>query len=253
MIYTIQKIYFLKNVLVKFLSKSLLKISGQLNNFSELLIKLSTIIYPFRSINNIDHLIKKLLPSILNKSTFFIEVGANDGITQSNTFFLEKIYNARGLLIEPSQSNFEKCLSNRAKDNLYENCALVDSEYDDEYIDLIYSDLMTITSKDSLRDTTKHLKKSRAYSDKPNYSFSAKAYTLSKILDKYKIKIVDFLSLDVEGFELSVLKGIDFDKHHIRNILVETENYTLISSFLNDKGFVLVKKLTNHDYLFSFK
>jgi len=242
-----------ENFLTELLSKTLIKISNILNNFSNIIVKISTLIHPYRSINNIDYLIKKYLPSILNNSTFFIEVGANDGLTQSNTFFLEKLYQAKGLLIEPSQSNFEKCLSNRSKENFFENCALVDYQYQDKYIDLIFSNLMTITSKDSLRDTSKQIKKSRNYFNKTNYSFTAKASTLSDLLDKYKIKCVDFLSLDVEGFELSALKGINFEKHKIKHILIETDEYALIGDFLISKGFALVKKLTKHDYLFSLK
>ena len=48
-------------------------------------------VYPFTSINDLDRQISILLPNLLNSKTFYIEVGANDGITQSNTFFLKKI------------------------------------------------------------------------------------------------------------------------------------------------------------------
>ena len=41
----------------------------------------------------------------------FIEVGANDGITYSNTYFLEKFRQWKGICIEPHPGAFEKlCL-----------------------------------------------------------------------------------------------------------------------------------------------
>ena len=68
------------------------KISDLLYDFSIFFKKQSSYIDPFTSINDLDKQISILLPDLLNSKTFYIEVGANDGITQSNTFFLEKKY-----------------------------------------------------------------------------------------------------------------------------------------------------------------
>lgn len=69
---------------------------------------------PWQGSNHVDQIISELLPSLLSEKTFFIEAGANDGITNSNTYFLEKRFGATGMLIEPSASNFEKCYRNRS-------------------------------------------------------------------------------------------------------------------------------------------
>ena len=66
------------------------QLSSFLHDFALFLKKQSSSIYPFTSINDLDKQISILLPTLLNSKTFYIEVGANDGITQSNTFFLEK-------------------------------------------------------------------------------------------------------------------------------------------------------------------
>ena len=61
-----------------------------------------------------------------------------------------------------------------------------------------------------------------------NISFGAQAKPLSRILDEAgSPKSIDFLSLDVEGAELEVLKGIDFDKYCIRYMLVECRDLEL--------------------------
>ena len=56
---------------------------------------------------------KKMLKYINYKNGVFIEVGANDGLTQSNTAYFEKNLNWTGLLIEPNNKQFLKCKENR--------------------------------------------------------------------------------------------------------------------------------------------
>ena len=48
------------------------------------------------------------------KNGFYIEVGAHDGQYQSNTIDLEKNLNWNGLLIEPNNAIFKKCMNNRS-------------------------------------------------------------------------------------------------------------------------------------------
>ena len=45
--------------------------------------------------------------------------------------------------------------------------------------------------------------------------------TLSSILDSSPYKSIDVLSIDVEGSELKVLKGLNFDKYKPKLIIVE--------------------------------
>ena len=55
----------------------------------------------------------KMLNYLNFDNGFYIECGANDGITQSNTYKLEKDKNWKGLLIEPSLFAYQKCVNNR--------------------------------------------------------------------------------------------------------------------------------------------
>ena len=50
---------------------------------------------------------KKLLKYLNYNNGFFIELGANDGLRQSNTYYLEKNLGWRGILIEPEKKNFD--------------------------------------------------------------------------------------------------------------------------------------------------
>jgi hypothetical protein len=44
---------------------------------------------------------------------YFIEIGALNGITLSNTYLLEKNFEWKGICIEPSHDEYEKLVNNR--------------------------------------------------------------------------------------------------------------------------------------------
>lgn len=236
------------------------KISDLLYDLSIFFKKKSTFIYPYTSINNLDKQISILLPNLLNNKTFYIEVGANDGITQSNTFFLEKKYKAKGMLIEASPSLYEKCFLYRSKQNIIENYALVSPAYKKKFIKLIFGNLFT-TQTISKKNSLDHAKKGvirklpiRKLLGLPRdqvYNFFAPATTLDSLIEKHSINIVDLLSLDVEGSELSILEGCCLEKGHIKNILIETSDYKTINDYLMSFGYSLIKKLSVHDYLYT--
>src|SRR5207248_779915 len=74
---------------------------------------------------------------------FFVEAGANDGLTYSNSLYFEKYHNWTGLLIEPISDLAQKCKQDRPT-CLVENCALVPSDFKDAYIDMRYCNLMSL-------------------------------------------------------------------------------------------------------------
>ena len=53
---------------------------------------------------------------ILNeKNSFYVEAGANDGIMNSISYYLEKEHNWNGILIDPCSKNIKACKKNRSK------------------------------------------------------------------------------------------------------------------------------------------
>lgn len=78
----------------------------------------------------------------------------------------------------------------------------------------------------------------------------APARTLTSILEEVDALLdVKFLSVDVEGGELEVLKGINFSKFSVEWILVETQARDQVTDFLGGKGYGYYSQLTPHDYL----
>src|SRR4029077_10767186 len=66
-----------------------------------------------------------------------------------------------------------------------------------------------------------HVETGRQIQSLTPYHVDVPARSLSALLDKHKMTRVDFLSLDVEGFERQALEGLDLARHRPRFVLVE--------------------------------
>ena len=73
--------------------------------------------------------------------------------------------------------------------------------------------------------------------------------SLNSLLELHQRYEIDLLSLDVEGFELEVLKGLDLKRFSVSVILIETTNLTLVQLALGD-AYYLAQQFSHHDYLF---
>lgn len=167
------------------------------------------------------------------KNGTFIEVGAFDGILQSNTKLLEKYYGWKGILIEPSANLFKKLCKNRPHSICFQ-CALGSFEENETYL---YGDFDN-GPMSSLTNRLERSQKSLVF-----------LRSLQSILDECRLEHINFFSLDTEGYELNILKGIDFTKTTFDYLLIEiyVDQYTDIVSFLTSKGYDLVTCLSNYN------
>ncbi len=215
----------------------------------------------FVALNNIDRRLAIVAPDLFAANTYYIEAGANDGIKQSNTFYLEKICGAKGLLVEPALNLYENLIKNRSQDNSFRCGALVSRSFSSELVKLIYCDLMTLplgTGEGPEKGYEyKHFKDgSSALPDamKIPIIFGAQPLCLSDVLLEVGApKMIDLLCLDVEGSELGVLQGIDFSLHSFRYILIETWNITEVANALEAYGYESTHQITDNDFLFQRK
>ncbi len=90
-----------------------------------------------------------------------------------------------------------------------------------------------------------------------SYIINVPAKTLSDLINTYKgnesisILDIDFLSLDVEGYELQVLQGLNLDIHRPRYILVESKAIDSIDAYLSFHDYQQVERFSSHDYFFA--
>ncbi len=189
---------------------------------------------------------QKLQQYLNFEAGFFIECGANDGYTQSNTYFLEKKLNWRGILVEGIPELYRRCEIERPAAQVY-NCALVADDYADSTATMHYANLMSLVDGAMTTDAQKeHLVTGAA-----TYSVEVPARTLTSILaDIDELPPIDFFSLDVEGYELNVLKGLDFGHYRPTYILVEARQFQEVNDFLVGARYTMLDKFTVHDYLY---
>ncbi len=162
---------------------------------------------------------------------FFIEAGANDGISQNNTKIFEDLFGWTGLLIEPSPSAFQKCVTNRPN-CIKVNCALTNNDF-----------IKTVKG-----DFDGHMMSSIDGKKRNNNNLvEVNSRTLKSILNQYNIDKVDFISLDVEGYELLALEGMDFNKWKPKYILIEVNGNDLepIENYLSTFGYMNIANLSN--------
>jgi FkbM family methyltransferase len=204
----------------------------------------------YTALNELDKKIEKYLNY---KDGFFIEMGANDGINQSNTRFLEKKYNWRGMLIEPSEK-FTLLKKNRSKKNIFSDVACCSFKNRGKSIKFAYYNLMTLAlNLKTDVNIKKHKINAKKFSNN-SYEFIKKGMPLNDLLSKNNTpKIIDFFSLDVEGVELEVLQGINHREYKFKYLLIEVRNFNPINSFLLKKNYILLNKFTKKDYLYKYK
>jgi FkbM family methyltransferase len=186
---------------------------------------------------------------------FFIEAGANDGFHQSNTYLLERERGWRGVLVEPVPALFDATLRERPSAHVY-NCALVAEDYSADRVQLVYGGMMTTVvgargSETADRDWVRAAH--AVVQEEPEHDFSATPRTLTSILDEVGAPEIDFFSLDVEGFEVQVLGGLDFNRYAPKWLLVEIREHATsraaIESILGAR-YEFVEPLSPFDVLY---
>lgn len=189
---------------------------------------------------------------LLNKKNgFFLDIGAHDGMTGSNTYFFEKELGWQGICFEPLPHLFKQlrdcrdCICINAcvgsvngtvpflhLDSVDEQLSGMCDTYDQRQLDIVMYDLSVYGGKAVI--------------------LQLPCVRLDDILEQYGITHIDYLSLDTEGSELEILKTIDFSKISIDMISVENNfNEPFIRDFLETKGFIFIEHLVVDDIFVS--
>lgn len=185
---------------------------------------------------SLDGLDRKLEHYLDFDGGFFVEAGANDGFTQSNTYYFEKLRRWRGLLIEPIPELAAECRRNRRGPVI--EAALVSREESGSMVEIHFAGLMSTVSGalGEASQETSHVQEGLAVQQlSSSYSLRVPARALSSIFDEVGVDDrIDLLSLDVEGAESVALAGLDFERHAPHFVCIEVRNLHDVEVRLGD-------------------
>lgn len=163
------------------------------------------------------------------KDGFFIDIGAYDGFTISNTYSLEKI-GWEGICIEPVPNIFERLIKNRKCECI--NAALSDNDIVDSKF------IQTKGGRSGFTRNMSNEMQTAAEKEGIIAEINVKSVTFDTIMDNHHKKYIDFMSVDVEGSEIEILKTINFDKYKFGLITVENNHgKDRLKSFMKLRGY----------------
>lgn len=159
---------------------------------------------------------------LIGDSGYFVDVGAHDGVVHSNTYALERM-GWTGVCIEPNVEVYEQLRMNRTA---------VTYQF-------AVTDHHGAIAFDGVR---LHTEEQAPYDAVP-------VAPLWSLLASHAPPTIDYLSVDVEGHEIEVLAGMDFDRWHVRCITIEHNRYCdgparkdAIFDVLTGRGFERVRE-----------
>ena len=201
------------------------------------------------ALDDLDALLERHLPT---GTGFFVEAGANDGYTQSNTYYLERARGWSGLLVEPMPTLAAEATRERPGARVV-NAALVSEEVPGATIRMRFGGLMSIVAGSRGDEREEQAYVAAAFElgvDEP-YEADVPARTLSALLSEMGDPKIDLLSLDAEGYEPQILAGLDLGRHRPALVLVEVQDMDAGLAAITDElpGYEVVEALSPRDLL----
>lgn len=173
----------------------------------------------------------------------FIDIGANDGVTLSNTYYLEKELGWKGICFEPIPVIFEKLNKNRNCIKIMAGVAHINGIQEFTFVDGPSHMLSGISKEYDPRHINRIEHEIRTYGGNIE-KIQIECVILNEILEQYKIYDIDYLSLDTEGNEFKILKTIDFNKFNIKVMTIENNyNDKNQSDYIISKGYKFMGRL----------
>lgn len=166
----------------------------------------------------------------LNRRGIYLDVAANHPTHLSNTYFMDRCLGWDGLCVEGNPSYYKKLTTNRTC-HVLSSCV---SDKDGQNVTFILGG-----GSGGIAETNKHT----GYWEKAGVKheqMTLSCTTMAKALRNLRVRTVDYLSLDVEGHELNVLKGFDWGNVVIKVMTIEVSTETLppIQQYLEKKGYI---------------
>ena len=170
---------------------------------------------------------------------YFVDIGANDGVSISNTYLLERKYGWQGICVEANPGIY-----NLLKRNRRVTCENVCIDQGEGVVTFVLKGALGGIVDEGLDNTPE---------DRRKDIVEMPTVPLEQVLIRNGAPtVIDYLSVDVEGAEERVLSGFPFHEYLFRCITIERASANLVD-ILQGNGYVLIKKLPALDSFFVHK
>lgn len=172
------------------------------------------------------------------RTPFFVDIGASDGVRFSNSWLLEQHLGWQGIAAEPARCWHPSLHRNRS-------CSMdthaVFSTSGQKLLFLDVSNSKGYRELSGLASTSGSDERQRERQADPT-TYKVETISLIDLLTVHQApRFIDFLSIDTEGSELTILEAFDFEAYQFGSICVE-HNYnakirSAIYNLLSNKGY----------------
>ena len=150
-----------------------------------------------------------------NATGFYVEIGCLDGIEFSNTYLFEK-KGWKGICIEAHKDFVELLKMNRPSSQIV-HCAV--GEKDQESVTFYANKIGSLSTLDKTQEERWKKNYKEFF-----YGFEEQIVamkTLTTIFAELNVDQIDFISLDIEGYEVQALSGLDLSRYKPRIFIIE--------------------------------
>lgn len=176
----------------------------------------------------------------------FVDIGAHNGITYSNSFFFENELGWRGLCVEPNPEVFDELKKNRSCISV--NGCVTNKSGPGKFLMVTgYAEMLSGLIDKFDPQHIERIKSEIAAHGGTCKVIDVNCYLLNDLLEMYGVPHINFLSIDTEGGEFDIIQSIDYNRFKIDVITLE-DNYGdgRFIPFLREKGFIFIGKYHQH-------
>lgn len=178
---------------------------------------------------------------------FFLDIGAHDGITLSNTCFFEKNRKWNGICVEPLPVIFSKLLKNRSC-HLVNGC-IGPENGEEKFIKIEgYSEMLSGLARNYNNEHLDRIDKEISTYGGSKEVINVKSYNINSLLEELNVNHIDYCSIDVEGSEFEIIQTFDLIKFNISVFSIENNyNDKKLRNYLKEYGYILYTRLGDDD------
>jgi len=173
------------------------------------------------------------------KCLFFVQIGANDGVTGDPIRHLILKHRLPGILVEPQPAAFRRLVENYSEQPQlrFENMAIG-----------CHNGIMTMYTpaahlqKDYLASFDRNTVAKHLHNKEAILTLEVETCTVDSLLAKHRVEHVDLLQVDTEGFDCSIVEMVDLKK--LRPSIIAFEHIHVTTNAYN----ACIERLQNHEY-----